>query len=58
MKRFGYVAVALLLSNSFVSDVLAQNGHSFIDVQKSPLNYRHNGSGSTEDAANFSCRAP
>ena len=43
MKRFGCLAVALLLVGSFSSDVRAQNGHSFTDVQKSPLNYRIGG---------------
>ena len=43
MKRFGYLAVALLLTNSLVSHALAQNGYSFIDTQKSPLNYRLGG---------------
>jgi len=43
VKRFGYAAVTLLLTNSFVPHALAQNGHSFSDVQKSPLNYRLGG---------------
>ena len=43
MRRFGYVAVVLVLTNSLASHALAQNGSSFIDAQRSPLNYRLGG---------------
>jgi Tannase and feruloyl esterase len=43
MHRFGYMAVALALTNSLASHALAQNGSSFIDAQRSPLNYRLGG---------------
>ena len=43
MKPFGYSAAMLLLINAFASPALAQNGFSFTDAAKSPLNYRFGG---------------
>ena len=43
MRPFGCLAVTLVLAGIFASDARAQNGSSFIDAGKSPLNYRLGG---------------
>jgi hypothetical protein len=43
MTRFGSLAVALLLAGALAPQARAQNGYSFIDAQRSPLNYRVGG---------------
>jgi len=43
VKPFGRAAFMLLLANVLAPQALAQNGYSFIDAAKSPLNYRLGG---------------